>query len=157
MSAGLRKTILATLLLSVATVFAYDRLVVKRQPIRIQAELMDLVNDMSHTYNEDEILGLVGRPCDTIFESKQKKIVKFSWHGLTSNSYDLFVVFRKFRGSTLISDVSLTEPSAFKPFLVPESPARTERSDSKEAEVRDGEIPTPFNGNGAGRGFVEGG
>lgn len=151
MSPVLRKSILIALLMLAATAFAYDQFVVKRRPIRIQAELMDLVNDTSHTYSEEEIFALVDRPFEVVFESRQKKIVKFSWPGLSSSAHNLFVVFRKFRGTMLISDVSLTEPSASKPFINP-----SDIADSAGAEVPDGLVPKPSDQKPRG-GMMEGG
>ncbi len=141
MSPRLRKSVLILLLMLVASAFAYDQFVVRRRPIRIQAALMDFVNDTSHTYSEEEIFAIVDRPYETIFESRQKKIVKFSWRGLSPNSHDLFVVFRKFRGSTLISDVSLTEPSASKPFINLGDIANSDGTGDPAAEAPSGRAP----------------
>ena len=155
MSPVLRKSILISLLMLVASAFAYDKFVVQRRPIRIQAELMDLVNDTSHTYSEEEIFAIVDRPSETIFESRQKKIVKFSWQGLSSSAHELFVVFRKFRGTTLISDVTLTEPSASKPFINPSDVANSDGTGERAAESPDGLVPKDTEQRP--RGMVEGG
>jgi hypothetical protein len=156
MSAVVRKSILISLLMLAASAFAYDQLVVKRKPIRIQAELMDLVNDTSHTYTEEEILAMVDRPGETIYESRQKKIIKFQWQGLSSSAHELFIVFRKFRGTTLISDVSLSEPSASKPFITSSDVANSDGVEDPGVAVPNGIVPPPSNQRPRG-GLVEGG
>jgi hypothetical protein len=136
MSAVWRKTILVVLLVVVASAFAYETLVVRRRAVRIQHELMELVNDTSHTYTEDEITQLVGEPNETIFESNRKKIIKYSWRGLTGKSYDVFVAYRNFRGVNMISDVSMKEPSSTKPFIEevpPAQPAVTVQAEGSKA------------------------
>lgn len=135
MTTGLRKAVLIALLMIIAAAFAYDQLVVKRRTVRIQAELMDLVNDTSHTYSEDEILRLVGEPYQTVYESRQKKIVKFSWRGVGWRTHDLFVVFRRLRGDMLISDVSLIQPEVSKPFIDPRGNASSNDSVTQIVEL----------------------
>jgi hypothetical protein len=157
MAATIRKWILVVLLLLVASAYAYERFVVQRQPVKFQAELMDWVNDASQNYTEKEVLTLLNRPHETIFESedKNKKIVKYTWQGFSWNKYHLYVVFRKFGDNLLLSDASMSEPSPTKPFIDPSQIATTE-DESGEPEKRDGDVPTPARDSGS-RGLIEGG
>lgn len=156
MSATIRKLILVVLLLLVASAYAYERFVVQRQPVKIQAELMDWVNDASQNYTESEVVKLVNRPHETIYETEQKKIVKYTWQGFSWNKYHLFVVFRRFGDKFLLSDASMSEPSPTKPFIDPSQIATTE-DESDSPQRPDGDVPTPARESPSRGGLIEGG
>lgn len=155
MAARVRKTILVLILMLVAGAFAYERLVVQRQPVQIQAELMDFVNDTSHNYTESEVLELVNRPYETVYDSDKKKIVKYTWQGLSWNKYNLFVVFRRFANKSILSDVSMSEPSPTKPFIDPRD-ERQGNTAEENPQKPDGDVPQPAQ-QSRSRGLVEGG
>jgi hypothetical protein len=117
MSGFVRKSLLVAALMLVASVYCYEKFVIQRRVVRLQEELRQLVDDMAHTYSEETVASLINEPYEVIYDSKQRRILKFSWRGLTWKSYDLYVVFRKFRGSTLITEASLVEPSPTKPLI----------------------------------------
>lgn len=117
MNFPLRKSVSIGILLLVATAFFYDRFVIKRQRDRIQAELIELANDMSHTYSAEQIDKLIGRMGVVASESKYQKTVKYSWRGFSWNSYDIFVQFRKIRDATIMVAASSVEQSPFTPMI----------------------------------------
>jgi hypothetical protein len=115
MNSHTRKVLLIAVLLVCAGVFFYERFVVKRQRDRVEAELVELANDMSVTYNEAEIDALVGRPPTVINDSPYQKTVRYTWQFLPWRSYQLYVQYRKMRGRSILSDVHRVKPEPFSP------------------------------------------